>query len=392
MRRLRPQHDGVATGGEADVKITDVEAIILRQPDVDTSKADGSQDALLIRVHTDAGITGIGEVDSLPPVIKAIVDAPASHSNASGLKALLIGEDPLEIDRLWEKMYRGSIYYGRRSAAIHALSGIDIALWDIKGKALGQPVSRLLGGPHVDKLRAYASTLMPDSPDEARAVVADLVQRGFTAIKLGWGPWGRDADLDIDLARAAREGAGDAVELMFDIGMAWPSGDHAIRQVRRLEQFRPYWVEEPLWPDEIDGYAKLADTVETRIAAGEEDSTRWGFRELMERCRVDVIQPDVTRAGGISEVVRIGRQAELRGVMCVTHSWSTGIIKAASLHALAALPHSEWFEYCVQDTPLNLALTDEQFPIDDQGMVTIPTKPGLGVEIDEEIVERFRVD
>ena len=120
------------------MKITDVESIILRQPDVDTSKADGSQDALLIRVHTDAGITGIGEVDSLPPVIKAIVDAPASHANASGLKALLIGENPLEIDRLWEKMYRSSIYYGRRSAAIHAISGIDIALWDIKGKALGQ--------------------------------------------------------------------------------------------------------------------------------------------------------------------------------------------------------------------------------------------------------------
>src|SRR3954447_6571985 len=118
------------------VLITDVEAIILRQPDVDSSKADGSQDALLIRIQTDEGITGIGEVDSLPPVIKAIVDAPPSHSNASGLKSLVIGEDPLEIDRLWEKMYRGSIYYGRRSAAIHAMSGIDIALWDIKGKAL----------------------------------------------------------------------------------------------------------------------------------------------------------------------------------------------------------------------------------------------------------------
>ena len=131
--------------------------------------------------------------------------------------------------------------------------------------------------------------------------------------------------------------------------------------------------------------------METRIAAGEQDSTRWGFEDLMERCRVDVVQPDVTRAGGISEVVKIGRQAELRGTMCVTHSWSTGIIKAASLHALAALPKSEWFEYCVQDTPLNKLLTDEQFPIDADGMVEIPTKPGLGIEIDDEVVARFTV-
>ena len=371
--------------------ITDVEAIILRQPDVDTSKADGSQDALLIRIHTDEGITGIGEVDSLPPVIKALVDAPPSHSNASGLKALLIGEDPFEIDRLWEKMYRGTIYYGRRSAAIHAMSGIDIALWDIKGKALGLPVSRLLGGPHSQSQRAYASTLMPDRVEDVGPVVSGLIERGFTAIKLGWGPWGRDADLDIALARAARDAAGDQVELMFDIGMAWPNGDHAIRQVRRLEEFRPYWVEEPLWPDDVAGYAKLADAVETRIAAGEEDSTRWGFRELMDQAKVDVIQPDVTRAGGISEVVRIGRMAELRGVMTVTHSWSTGIIKAASLHALAALPGSEWFEYCVQETPLNQVLTDETFPLDADGNVAIPSKPGLGIEIDEEIVERFRV-
>ncbi|MBA3415146.1 MAG: mandelate racemase/muconate lactonizing enzyme family protein, partial [Chloroflexia bacterium] len=204
------------------MKITEIEAIVLRQPDVDTAKADGSQDALLIRVRTDEGITGVGEVDSLPPVVKAIVDAPASHAIASGLGALLIGEDPLEIDRLWERMYRGSIYYGRRGAAIHAISGIDIALWDIKGKALGQPISRLLGGPHRTHVRAYASTLMPDTPEETGRCVTGLVERGFTAIKLGWGPFGRDPDLDIALLRAARTAAGDAVELMLDIGLGWP--------------------------------------------------------------------------------------------------------------------------------------------------------------------------
>ena len=373
------------------MKITDVEAIILRQPDVDVSKADGSQDALLIRIHTDEGITGVGEVDSLPPVIKAIVDAPPSHAIASGLRALLIGENPLEIDRLWEKMYRGSIYYGRRGPAVHALSGIDIALWDIKGKALGQPVHRLLGGPHRPAIRAYASTLMPDTPEEAGEVVAELVGRGFTAIKLGWGPFGRDPDLDVALVRSARQAAGDDVDLMLDIGLGWPNADHAIRMVRRFEEFRPYWVEEPLWPDDVDGYAKLADAVETRIAAGEEDATRWGFRELMDRGRVDVIQPDVTRAGGISECVRIGQMADLRGVMTVTHSWSTGIIKAASLHVLAALPRATFFEYCVQETALNQALTVERFPLED-GMVRFPEAPGLGITIDDEVVERYRVE
>src|SRR5262249_33041904 len=211
------------------------------------------------RVKTDEGVTGVGEVDSLPPVVKAIVEAPPSHAIASGLKALLVGENPLEIDRLWEKMYRGSIYYGRRGPAIHAMSGIEIALWDIKGKVLGQPICRLLGGPHRTSIRAYASTLMPETPDRAGEGVGSLVGRGFQAIKLGWGPWGRDPDLDVDLARAARQAAGDGVELMFDIGLGWPNADHAIRQVRRLEEFRPYWVEEPLWPDDVAGYRKLAD-------------------------------------------------------------------------------------------------------------------------------------
>jgi L-alanine-DL-glutamate epimerase-like enolase superfamily enzyme len=372
------------------VKITDVEAIILRQPSMDVSKADGSQDALLIRVHTDEGITGIGEVDSLPPVIKAIVEAPPSHAIASGLKPLLVGENPLEIDRLWDKMYRGSIYYGRRGAAIHAISGIDIALWDIKGKALGQPISRLLGGPHRTHVRAYASTLMPETPAETERCVAGLVERGFTAIKLGWGPFGRDADLDVALLRAARTAAGDAVELMMDIGLGWPDADHAIRQVRRMEEYRPYWVEEPLWPDDVDGYRKLAAAVDTRIACGEEDATRWGFRELMDRTGVDVIQPDVTRAGGISECLRIAHQADLRGVATVPHSWSTGIIKAASLHLLAAMPKVTFFEYCVQETALNQALTVERFPLEN-GLARVPDGPGLGIEIDDEVVRRYAV-
>jgi L-alanine-DL-glutamate epimerase-like enolase superfamily enzyme len=222
------------------------------------------------------------------------------------------------------------------------------------------------------------------------AVVGDLVDRGFTAIKLGWGPFGQDPDLDIALVRAARKAAGDGVELMLDIGLGWPDADHAIRQVRRLEEFRPYWIEEPLWPDALDDYRKLAEAVETRIACGEEEATRWGFRELIDRTGVDVIQPDVTRAGGISECLRIAHLADLRGIQVVPHAWSTGIIKAASLHLLAAMPRATFLEYCVQETALNQALTTERFPLDG-GFVAVPEGPGLGIEIDHEIVERYRV-
>lgn len=372
------------------MKITEVEALILRQPAVDNSKADGSQDALVIRISTDEGITGIGEADSVPSVVKAIVEAPPSHSVAGGLRHLLLGEDPFDTERLWDKLYRGSIYYGRRGAVIHALSGIDIALWDIKGKALGMPVWKLLGGAYRSEIRAYASALMPDTPDAAGVLVSDIVGRGFTAVKLGWGPWGKDADLDVALARAARSAAGDEVELMFDIGLGWPDANHAIRQVQRLEEFRPYWIEEPLWPDDTAGYRKLADAVETRIACGEEDVTRWDFANLIEKTRVDVIQPDVTRVGGITESMRIVQLAAMSGTQTVFHSWSTGIIKAATLQLVAACPNIQFFEYCVADTELNKRLVTEKFPLTD-GKVAIPDGPGIGIEIDEAVVREFTV-
>ena len=182
------------------MKIVDVEAIILRQPTLDESIADGSQDDLVIRVHTDAGIVGVGEVDSAPEAVQALVNRKSSHAIAGSLHDLLVGEDPTDPERLWEKLYRGLIYIGRRGIALHALSGIDIALWDIAGKAAGKPVHELLGGAKRDKVRAYASRLMPDTVEETRDAVAELVEQGFTAVKLGWGPLGKDAKHDVALA------------------------------------------------------------------------------------------------------------------------------------------------------------------------------------------------
>ena len=372
------------------MKITEVEAIVLRQPVVDGAIADGSQDDLIVRVHTDEGIVGVGEVDSAPEVVKAVFDAPNSHYIATGLRHVLIGADPLDIEELWRRMYMGSVYYGRRGVAMHAISGIDIALWDIKGKKLGKPVSALLGTPKRDRVRPYASLLMPATEREVTAAVERLVAMSFTAIKFGWGPLGKNEEHDVRLARAAKRAAGDA-EILIDAGFGYGAdAARAIRVARKFEEIGIYWLEEPFEPDEFEAYATLADAVDMRVAAGEKEATRWGFRELMERGHVDVVQPDVTRCGGLSEALRIARNAESRGVMCVPHAWKSGVIKAASLHLNAVLETAYFQEYCVAETPINRLLTRERMPVE-KGWVAVPDKPGLGVELDLDVLERYAV-
>jgi len=373
------------------VKITEVETIILRQPDVDDAIADGSQDDLIVRIHTDDGIVGVGEVDSAPEIVAAAINAPNSHANAIGLRHVLIGADPLDNEGLWAKMYRGSVYYGRRGVAIHAMSGIDLALWDIKGKVAGKPVCELLGTPLHTRVRAYASTLMPDTEDEVRAKVTGLAEQGFTAIKLGWGPLGQDTAHDVRLVKAARQAVGDTVDILIDAGLGY-GGDaaRAIGVAREFEQLGVYWLEEPFEPDELDAYAKLADTVRIPIAAGEHDATAWGFRELIERGHLDIVQPDMTRCGGLTDALRIAKLAEQKGVVCMPHAWKSGIVKAASLHLNAVLPGTRLQEYCVAGTPINTALTIQKHPLKD-GYVDVPTAPGLGIDLDPEVLARFAV-
>lgn len=371
--------------------VTDVEALLLRQPGaIDPTIADGSQDALLIRISTDAGITGIGEVDSMPGVVKAVIDAPRAHRLANGLRELLLGEDPLQIESLWTRMYEGSTYYGRRGVALHALSGVDIALWDIAGKAAGKPIHELLGGARRKRIRAYASTLMPDTPGEVEATVRAQLEAGFTAVKLGYGPLGADPDLDVELVRAARTAGGEDLELMIDVGLGWRTAADGIERARRMAEYRPAWIEEPFAPDDHASYAALAQAIDIPLAAGEQEATLLDFERLIDSCGVAIVQPDVTRAGGITETVRIARMARSRGRDCVLHAWSTGIIKAASLHVLASLPEARYLEYCVQETTLNQRLVAERFPLSD-GEVEIPTRPGLGITLDEEVLEACTV-
>ena len=378
---------------ESCLKITDVEAIVLRQPAVDEAIADGSQDDLVILVHTDEGITGIGEVDSAPEAVAALVErsalarhrdrpAPAADRRGPARHRAALGQD---VSRL--------IFIGRRGIAIHAISGIDIALWDIKGKALGKPVCELLGTVKHDRIRAYASRLMPDTTEEVTEAVSALREQGFTAVKLGWGPLGQDPDHDVRLAAAAREAGGDGVEILIDAGLGYGAdAATAIRVARELEQLGVYWLEEPFEPDEYEAYAELADAVDIPVAAGEQDATRWGFRELIERGHVDLIQPDVTRCGGITETLKIAALAEEHGVALVPHAWKSGIIKAASLHVNAVLPGALFQEYCVAETPINTKLTRQLLPIEADGCVAVPTAPGLGIDLDEEVFSSLRVE
>ena len=373
------------------MRITRIEPIVLFQER--TQAADSSHDAFVVRVHTDAGIVGIGEALSSPAIMKAIVEAPTSHYLARGFAELLIGEDPLQVERLWEKLYRGGLFYGRRGAAIHALSAIDIALWDIRGKALGLPISALLGGAVRPRVRPYASHVLPDTPREAAALAERSVRQGFSAVKMGWGPFcqpGQTAAMDEEFVRALRDAVGPDVDLLIDIGLVWDATT-AIQRARRLERYGLYWIEEPLPPDDLEGYARLADAVDTRIATGEELTTRWEFRDLLERGRVDVIQPDIARAGGVTEARRIVDQAELRHTEWAPHVYGTGILQAVAAHMVAASPSGKLLEFCMSDSPLARELVTPPPVIGPDGLFEVPTGPGLGVELDESVVRRFQV-
>src|SRR6195256_6954965 len=199
------------------MKITKVEAIHLRLPDVN-ERCDGSQETLVVKVHTDAGIIGVGEVDSSPLVAKAIIEAPLSHKICRGLAECVMGQDPFEIDRLIHRMYEGTIFFGRQGAVIQAMSGVEIALWDIVGKATRRPVYQLLGGGFRKTFRAYASILFGETPDETERIGRDLVKQGYKAVKFGWGPMGLSEESDIAHVRAARKGIGPDAALMVAAG------------------------------------------------------------------------------------------------------------------------------------------------------------------------------
>jgi L-rhamnonate dehydratase len=371
------------------MRITDVEPIVLRLDRVDATRADGTQDAFLVRVHTDEGVTGVGEADTSPYLARTIVEMPASHSIARGLRELLVGEDPLRIDRLWQLMFHGSDHYGRGGAALHVISAIDMALWDLWGKVTGRSVAELLGGRRLDAVPVYASEVMPETADEVRRIAERAAAAGYTALKLGWGPLGRSLEGDLALIEAARATLGPARALMVDGGRAY-TVKRALELLRRAEGLDLYWFEEALQPDDLDGYRRLADAAAVRIAAGEADSGIAPFRALVEQGHVDVLQPDVARCGGFTVARQIAELARGRSVEVVPHCFSTGVLVAASLHLVAVLDRPTWSEFSVADSPLVNGILTTPFELR-EGSLQVPTGPGLGVELDDGLLERMRV-
>jgi L-rhamnonate dehydratase len=371
------------------MKITSVEAIYVSQKVV-RAQCDSGQDALIVKVGTDAGITGLGEVDSAPLAAKAVIEGPFSHTISTGLKHLLIGEDPFETERLWQTMYQRTIYSGRRGIGLHAISGIDLALWDIKSKALGLPVWKLLGGGFHKKLRCYASSLFGATPRQTGELARRIRDRGFNAVKFGWAPMGTDAKTDVDLVRQARKGLGGDADLMIDAGLVWDART-AIQRAKAFADFNIFWLEEPLQPDDYEGYAKLAAASPLHIAAGEQESNRASFIDLMDRGRVDIVQVDLTRCGGFTEAMKIASLAADRGLRVANHGFSTYINVHAALHWLNAIPNGLIAEFVVQEnTDLREHLTKGHVRMKG-GCLSIPDAPGLGLELNEEQVRRHRV-
>jgi L-rhamnonate dehydratase len=371
------------------LKITDVETVYLSLPEIDAARCDGTQDTLLVRIHTDEGITGIGEIDSSPAVARAIIEAGASHSIANGLKQLILGEDPFETERLWLKMYQGSLYYGRSGAAIHAMSGIDLALWDIVGKASGRSVAQMLGGVYRERIKAYASLVMPETIAEAAALAEKYLRLGYKAVKFGWGPLGHNDAFDLEAVRTLRSVIGGDVDLMIDIGHTWDA-KQAIRMAAAFEKHGVYWIEEPLPPDDLLGYAQLADAANIYIAAGEQESGRGAYERLLNLGHIDILQPDLGRCGGFTEARKIAYMAHQRNKKVVPHAFKTGVLVAASTQYVASMPHGYLLEYTVSDSPLarDLVRNPVEFA---NGYVTLPKLPGLGVEIEPSVEARYRV-
>jgi L-alanine-DL-glutamate epimerase-like enolase superfamily enzyme len=383
------------------VKITAVELHVLKSEGL-YNNPEGAEEPLgptymgLVKISTDAGICGYSDMETCASVAKACVDAPRWSQEEGmecfdGLATLLIGENPLEVERLWYRMYRGSIYYGRRGVAIQAISAIDIALWDICGKAYGQPISVLLGGRWRDSVRAYASTLFRPTPEAMREAVKRYTGEGFTAIKFGWGIFGRDACMDVKLVEAARQPLGDKLDLLFDTG--WfieRTAKEAIRVVRSIERFRPFLVEELLHPEDYDGYRKVADSVDIPIACGEQEATEWGFQQLIERGGVDVLQPDLTRCGGFTVARKIVHMAERANRLVIPHSWSSDLLTAASLHLAAFQRRAEFVEFSTSQGPLSRSLVKSPLRMFG-GYLKVPDGPGLGVEVNDAVIEQYRV-
>ena len=381
----------------AEIEVLPLSTAVDRSGDLD-----GSNDTVVVRITDEDGRVGIGECDAPPAVVKAFIEMPTSHQWSQGTRANLIGADPVETVAIWERLYEATLYPGRRGLGIHALSAIDIALHDLAGKQLGLPIYKLLGGARRRSLTPYA-TIFPSLPqgraigevmDEIGRLFARALGLGFRAVKME--VLFEDLVTDRELVGLIHEGRrmlGDDITMALDFGYRWRDWHDARWVLDRIADCDIYFAEATLQHDDLHGHARLAQHSPIRICGAEHAATRWEIREWIEVGRVSVVQPDINRCGGFTEIRRIAEMAELYGVQVVPHGWKTGITAACGRHFQAACPAAPLFEHLspeLFDSPLRRELVAPEPEIVD-GRMALPEAPGLGVELNPEAVERYLI-
>lgn len=390
------------------MRITAVEPILLRGDQAYRATA-GAEEAtdngdwqLLVRVATDQGLTGWADAETLAPAAVAIIAGQGmSILGFRTLAALLIGENPLDVERLWDKLYVGSAYYGRRGIAMQCISAIDNCLWSIRAQAAGVSLARLLGGRRRDHITAYASTLFRETPEAMAEAASGYIARGFRAVKFGWGIFGEDPGRDRELVAAAREALGPDRQLLVDPGW-YPAGwkrpgpmrsrREAIALCEWLAEFDVGWVEDFIHPERFDEYAHVRAHSPVPVAAGEQVATVWDFQRFIGEGCVDVIQPDLSRCGGVSVATKVAAMAEQAGIDLVPHSWLTHLLTGYSLQLIATLPRARFVEFNVSQSPLTAGIARASFALAEDGTVAIPDTPGIGVEVDLDFIAKHRVN
>lgn len=347
---------------------------------------------VVVEVHTDAGITGVGHGNWATGAIETIVEETLSK--------LVVGEDPHDRERLWDIMYRATIPFGRKGAAVEAISAVDLALWDIAGKEAEKPVYELLGGPTTDEIDCYASNLHPVDPETLEREALEYAEKGFDAMKLRFkhGPEAGRAGMkeNEEIVKTVRDAVGHDIKIAGDAYMGW-TVKYAKQMLDRLEKYDMEWVEEPVIPDDIKGYAEIRESTSIPISGGEHEFTRWGHEELLEREAVDILQPDVHRCGGLTELQKIDALASTHDVPVIPHSGTNPHLHfiAASSNAPMAeyFPIPEWFQEQQAEKDSTYADAIYEHPPDARnGTIPLPEGVGLSSELNREALEHFAVE
>ena len=389
------------------MKVTDVRTHVLLDPGYDAEATSSNQDTIVVEVETDDGLVGIGETDLNAWVARACIEAPGTHTMDRGLRQMLIGRDPTDPAALGEELYVGTAMTGRRGALVHALGAIDIALWDIAGQAAGVPTWTLLGAARPEGCLTPYASLLPNSGADWDAFAAAIGGQAIEAARIGFraaklelltrGPY-RHAGLSIEDGRlveviaAVRKAAGPEFTIMVDVGYGWNDWREALAIVETWAEYDVFFVETPLWTDDLDGYAELARRSPVPVAAGEWLSTRFEFEAYTARDALHVLQPDVGRVGGLTEARRVCELAARHGLKVVPHGWKTGITVAATAHLAAVTPHLPFFEFvppAMAESRLRRELARDELTLRADGTLALPARPGLGIELDRSALEEF---